>query len=157
MEGAPPACEGEEWQGNWDGHIDAHLRSTTGISEAVRILLVWSTYLAARKDSLSVPTGLQNDTLQQLTMPTSTSFWNLRAAGPERVKRAVPLPCSLLLMMATASSSVSAYMTGLADEFSYQAPMYIMLIYVQTRHAAQERISGRLHADLWQPLSSMSA
>ena len=71
-----------------------------------------------------MPTGLQNDTLQQLTMPTSTSFWNLRAAGPERVKRAVPLPCSLLLMMATASSSVSAYMTDSRMNFISGANVY---------------------------------
>lgn len=27
-EGAPPACEGEEGQRHWYGHIDAHLNST---------------------------------------------------------------------------------------------------------------------------------
>jgi hypothetical protein len=40
--------------------------------------------------------------------PTSTSFWNLRAAGPERVNSAVPLPCAFAFTMPIASSSVSA-------------------------------------------------
>ena len=32
--GAPPACEGEEGQGHWYGHIDAHLNSTRHLSRA---------------------------------------------------------------------------------------------------------------------------
>ena len=38
------------------------------------------------------------------TMPTCTSFWNLRAAPPSRVKTATPLARSLPLMSASASS-----------------------------------------------------
>ena len=40
-------------------------------------------------------------------MPTSTSDWKRRAAAPELVNSAVPLPCSLALMSAMASSRVS--------------------------------------------------
>ena len=43
--------------------------------------------------------------------PTSTSCVNLRAAAPERVKIAVPLPYGLALMRAMASSRVSAWST----------------------------------------------
>lgn len=46
-------------------------------------------------------------------MPTSTSDWNLRAATPERVKSAVPLPCSLLFTRAMASSRLSTCARGL--------------------------------------------
>ena len=42
------------------------------------------------------------------TIPTSTSVWNFLAAGPLRVKIAVPLPCWLLLITSRASSKVSA-------------------------------------------------
>ena len=41
------------------------------------------------------------------TMPTSISFWYLRAAGPDLVKMAVPLPWGLLFTKAMASSSDS--------------------------------------------------
>ncbi|CPS02820.1 Uncharacterised protein [Mycobacteroides abscessus subsp. abscessus] len=38
------------------------------------------------------------------TMPTSTSFWNRRAAPPSLVKIAVPFPYGLLLTSSSASS-----------------------------------------------------
>jgi hypothetical protein len=37
-------------------------------------------------------------------MPTSTSFWNRRAAPPSVVKIAVPLPYGLALIRSIASS-----------------------------------------------------
>ena len=43
------------------------------------------------------------------TMPTSISFWYLRAAAPLAVKMAVPLPCSLELTRAMASSRDAAW------------------------------------------------
>ena len=45
---------------------------------------------------------------QDVTASTCTSDWKCRAAGPERVKRAVPLPFSFAFTMAMASSKVSA-------------------------------------------------
>ena len=45
------------------------------------------------------------------TCPTSTSRSNLRAVAPELVKIAVPLPYLFSLMIASASSRVSALMT----------------------------------------------
>ena len=42
------------------------------------------------------------------TMPTSISFWNFRAAAPDCVKMAVPLPCCSSFTILMASSSVSA-------------------------------------------------
>lgn len=42
-----------------------------------------------------------------LTIPTSTSCWNLRAAAPERVKMAVPLPYSFAFTNWMASSRLS--------------------------------------------------
>ncbi|MCY1448411.1 hypothetical protein D9M71_650740 [compost metagenome] len=45
------------------------------------------------------------------TWPTSISSWKCRAAAPERVKRAVPLPLGLALIRAMASSMVAACMT----------------------------------------------
>ena len=45
------------------------------------------------------------------TWPTSTSRSNLRAVAPLCVKIAVPLPYLFSLMIASASSSVSAVMT----------------------------------------------
>ena len=41
------------------------------------------------------------------TCPTSTSRWNLRAAAPEEVKIAVPLPYGFLLISSMASSKVA--------------------------------------------------
>jgi hypothetical protein len=46
---------------------------------------------------------------QALTMPTSTSRWNLRAAAPERVNTAVPLPYSFALTKRMASSRLSTW------------------------------------------------
>lgn len=45
------------------------------------------------------------------TMPTSTSCWNWRAAAPERVKMAVPFPCSLPFTIVIASSRLDACRT----------------------------------------------
>ncbi|MNE97547.1 hypothetical protein D3C80_1959160 [compost metagenome] len=45
------------------------------------------------------------------TWPTSISSWKWRAAAPERVNRAVPLPLGLALMKAMASSRVAALTT----------------------------------------------
>ena len=42
------------------------------------------------------------------TMPASTSLANLRAAPPDRVKIAAPLPCGLALGTAMASSRLAA-------------------------------------------------
>ena len=92
-------------------------------------------------------------------MPTSTSFWNLRAAGPERVKRAVPLPCSLLLIMATASSSVSAYMTG-SRLTLVPGAIPVMLPCVQMRRAARrENLPGcmQISAPIQQHVSTACA
>mmetsp|Transcript_25315 Transcript_25315/g.63391 ORF Transcript_25315/g.63391 Transcript_25315/m.63391 type:complete len:235 (-) Transcript_25315:962-1666(-) len=46
------------------------------------------------------------------TWPTSTSFWNFRAALPERVKMAVPFPYMLALTSAMAASSDSVRSTS---------------------------------------------
>mmetsp|Transcript_3812 Transcript_3812/g.9018 ORF Transcript_3812/g.9018 Transcript_3812/m.9018 type:complete len:212 (-) Transcript_3812:1100-1735(-) len=56
------------------------------------------------------------------TFPQSTSFWNFRAAAPDFVKRAAPLPYGLALVKAMASSSDSANKTlntGANSSFSY--------------------------------------
>ena len=47
--------------------------------------------------------------LSPLTWPTSISYWNLRAAAPEAVKMAHPLPYLEALVKAMASSSVATW------------------------------------------------
>ncbi|MNF90283.1 hypothetical protein D3C84_728420 [compost metagenome] len=57
-----------------------------------------------------VGTGTGIGTLMP-TWPTSISSWKWRAAAPERVNRAVPLPFGLALISAMASFRVSACKT----------------------------------------------
>ena len=44
-----------------------------------------------------------------VTCPTSISYWNLRAAAPEPVKMAQPLPYLEVLVKAMASSRVDTW------------------------------------------------
>ena len=47
------------------------------------------------------------DSFSSLTWPTSISYWNLRAAAPEAVKMAHPLPYLEAFVKAMASSRVA--------------------------------------------------
>ena len=58
----------------------------------------------------NIGTGTGIGTLMP-TWPTSMSSWNLRAAAPDCVKIAVPLPFGLALISSIASSMSSALAT----------------------------------------------
>jgi hypothetical protein len=68
------------------------------------------------------------------TWPTSTSFWNFRAALPERVKMAVPFP----YMLALTSAMAASYAQGLHARAHASAP------HVWSGCAAQVGRFGRL-------------
>lgn len=115
-------CEAEEWQRHGDGNVDAHLRGGLALqywwanSQRTRVLTCTPPAMHAAQVhtcccqmSRLISSSGSHPGTHRLTMPTSTSLWKRRAAAPLPVKMAVPLPCSLALMSAMASSSVSTW------------------------------------------------